>query len=97
MALPVHLGQSCATRWKDKDLKVLIKQKDFVLAIQEAAHCKKNTDTTILFTRKVKAGVDAGFFDSWGGMLSPVDYQEFSWKYINQIIEALADHPVIVF
>jgi uroporphyrinogen-III decarboxylase len=29
-------------------------------------------------------------------MLSPVDYQEF--KYINQIIEALADHaPVIVF
>jgi uroporphyrinogen decarboxylase len=27
-------------------------------------------------------------FDSWGGMLSPVDYQEFSW-YINQIIEAL--------
>jgi uroporphyrinogen decarboxylase len=31
-------------------------------------------------------------------MLSPVDYQEFSWKYINQIIEALADHaPVIVF
>jgi hypoxanthine phosphoribosyltransferase len=22
----------------------------------------------------------------------PVDYQEFSWKYINQIIEALADH-----
>jgi uroporphyrinogen decarboxylase len=25
-------------------------------------------------------------------MLSPVDYQEFSWKYINQIIEALADH-----
>jgi uroporphyrinogen decarboxylase len=36
------------------------------------------------------------FFDSWGGMLSPVDYQEFSWKYINQIIEALADHAPIV-
>jgi uroporphyrinogen decarboxylase len=30
-------------------------------------------------------------FDSWGGMLSPVDYQEFSWKYINQIIDALAE------
>jgi uroporphyrinogen decarboxylase len=30
-------------------------------------------------------------------MLSPVDYQEFSWKYINQIVEALADDaPVIV-
>ena len=23
-------------------------------------------------------------------MLSPEDYQEFSWKYINQIVEALA-------
>ena len=31
-------------------------------------------------------------------MLSPVDYQEFSWKYINQIVEALAEvTPVIVF
>ena len=37
-------------------------------------------------------------FDSWGGMLSPTDYNEFSWKYINQIVEALADiTPVIVF
>ena len=31
-------------------------------------------------------------------MLSPVDYQEFSWQYINQIIEALKDDaPVIAF
>ena len=31
-------------------------------------------------------------------MLSPADYQEFSWYYINQIVEALADHAkVIVF
>jgi uroporphyrinogen decarboxylase len=31
-------------------------------------------------------------------MLSPQDYQEFSWNYINQIIEALKDQtPVIVF
>ena len=37
-------------------------------------------------------------FDSWGGMLSPVDYQEFSWKYINQIVEALSEvTEVIVF
>jgi uroporphyrinogen decarboxylase len=33
-----------------------------------------------------------------GAECCSVDYQEFSWKYINQIIEALADHaPVIVF
>ena len=37
-------------------------------------------------------------FDSWGGMLSPEDYQEFSWKYIQQIIDALKDDaPVIAF
>lgn len=67
-----------------------------------AAHSllQKITDTTILYLKeKVKAGVNAvQIFDSWGGMLSPVDYQEFSWKYINQIVEALADiTPVIVF
>jgi hypothetical protein len=55
MALLVHLGQLCATRWKDKDLKVLIKQKDFVLAIQEAAHVLcKITDTTILYLQEKK-------------------------------------------
>ncbi|AJH16585.1 uroporphyrinogen decarboxylase [Myroides profundi] len=61
---------------------------------------QKITDTTILYLKeKVKAGVNAvQIFDSWGGMLSPVDYQEFSWQYINQIVEALADiTPVIVF
>ncbi|MDR2222317.1 MAG: uroporphyrinogen decarboxylase [Flavobacteriaceae bacterium] len=67
-----------------------------------AAHAllQKITDTTILYLKeKVKAGVNAvQIFDSWGGMLSPVDYQEFSWQYINQIVEALADiTPVIVF
>src|SRR5690606_1053059 len=43
-------------------------------------------------------GVDAvQIFDYWGGMISPVDYQEFSWKYRNQIVEVLADEvPVIV-
>lgn len=68
----------------------------------EAAHAllQKITDTTILYLKeKVRAGVDAvQIFDSWGGMLSPVDYQLFSWQYMNQIVEALADEvPVIVF
>ncbi|CAM4010112.1 uroporphyrinogen decarboxylase [Flavobacterium sinopsychrotolerans] len=76
--------------------------KGFCFQHPEAAHVllQKITDTTILYLKeKVKAGVNAvQIFDSWGGMLSPVDYQEFSWKYINQIIEALADDaPVIVF
>ena len=61
---------------------------------------QKITDTTIAYLKaKVAAGVNAvQVFDSWGGMLSPTDYQEFSWQYIQQIIDALKDEtPVIVF
>lgn len=61
---------------------------------------QKITDTTIAYLKeKVKAGVNAvQVFDSWGGMLSPTDYQEFSWQYIQQIIDALkAETPVIAF
>ena len=61
---------------------------------------QKITDTTIAYLKeKVKAGVNAvQVFDSWGGMLSPTDYQEFSWQYIQQIIDALKEEiPVIAF
>lgn len=61
---------------------------------------QKITKTTIAYLKaKVEAGIDvAQIFDSWGGMLSPEDYQEFSWKYIQEIIDALKDEiPVIAF
>ncbi|MDX1829070.1 MAG: uroporphyrinogen decarboxylase [Lutibacter sp.] len=82
--------------------KTFDKAKEFCFTQPIAAHTllQKITDTTIAYLKeKVKAGVNAvQIFDSWGGMLSPVDYQEFSWKYINQIIEALKDEaPVIAF
>ena len=78
------------------------KAKEFCFTQPVAAHTllQKITDTTIAYLKeKVKAGVNAvQIFDSWGGMLSPTDYDEFSWKYINQIIEALKDDaPVIAF
>lgn len=78
------------------------KAKEFCFTNPVAAHTllQKITDTTIAYLKaKVVAGVNAvQIFDSWGGMLSPVDYQEFSWQYINQIIEALKDDaPVIAF
>lgn len=76
--------------------------KGFCFSNPVAAHMllQKITDTTILYLKgKVKVGCDAiQIFDSWGGMLSQVDYNEFSWPYINQIIEALASETkVIVF
>ncbi len=76
--------------------------KGFCFTQPEAAHAllQKITDTTIAYLKaKVKAGVNAvQVFDSWGGMLSPTDYQEFSFQYIQQIVDALKeDAPVIVF
>ncbi|MCL1676005.1 uroporphyrinogen decarboxylase [Elizabethkingia meningoseptica] len=76
--------------------------KSFCFQQPEAAHqlLQKITDTTIAYLkRKVEKGVSAvQVFDSWGGMLSPEDYKEFSWKYINQIVEALSPvTEVVVF
>ncbi|OED36987.1 uroporphyrinogen decarboxylase, partial [Flavobacteriaceae bacterium (ex Bugula neritina AB1)] len=78
------------------------KAKGFCFTQPKAAHqlLQKITDTTIAYLKKkVATGVNAvQVFDSWGGMLSPVDYQEFSWKYIQQIVDALKEETeVIVF
>ena len=76
------------------------KAKAFCIQEPLAAHAllQKITDTTITYLKaKVAAGVNAvQVFDSWGGMLSPVDYQEFSWKYIQQIIDALKDETHVI-
>ncbi len=76
--------------------------KKFCFTESDAAHqlLQKITDTTISYLKmKARHGVSAvQIFDSWGGMLSPEDYQEFSWKYIQQIILALQEIvPVVVF
>ena len=76
--------------------------KAFCFSQPELAHrlLQMITDTTIDYLKaKVAAGVDAiQLFDSWGGLLSPEDYNIFSWPYIQQIVTALKqDIPVIVF
>ena len=74
--------------------------KKFCFTNPIAAHTllQKITDTTIAYLKaKVAAGVDAvQIFDSWGGMLSPVDYQTFSWHYMQQIIDALKDETHVI-
>ncbi len=82
--------------------KTFDKAKAFCFSDPKVAHLllQKITDTTIAYLReKIKAGVDAiQIFDSWGGLLSPDDYQLFSWPYMQQIVNALKDDiPVIVF
>ncbi|HEX2866805.1 MAG TPA: uroporphyrinogen decarboxylase [Ignavibacteriales bacterium] len=49
---------------------------------------------------KIEAGVNAvQIFDTWGGILSPDDFREFSLQYITRVISELKkkDEPVIVF
>lgn len=49
---------------------------------------------------KIEAGADAvQIFDTWGGILSPKDFEEFSLYYISKIISEIKrkDEPVIVF
>lgn len=78
------------------------KAKAFAYTETEAAHklLQKITDATIFYLKeKINAGADViQVFDSWGGMLSPKDYQEFSYPYITQIVDALYEQvPVVVF
>ena len=49
---------------------------------------------------QIEAGANAiQIFDTWGGILSPYDYQEFSLSYISKVISRLKKHdePIIVF
>ncbi|NIG57355.1 uroporphyrinogen decarboxylase [Chitinophaga sp. Cy-1792] len=58
------------------------------------------TDTSIAYLKaQVAAGADlVQVFDSWGGLLSPADFEVFSLQYIRQIVAALKDVcPTIVF
>lgn len=78
------------------------KAKAFAYTQPKAAHelLQKITDTTIEYLKeKTRHGCDViQIFDSWGGMLSPKDYQEFSYQYIEQIVNALYKIvPVVIF
>ncbi len=82
--------------------KTFDKAKAFCYQQPEAAHLlldKITTSTINYLKKKVEYGVDAiQIFDSWGGVLSPDDYQSFSYQYIERIIEALRPLTrVIVF
>ncbi|MGG9972347.1 uroporphyrinogen decarboxylase [Ferruginibacter sp. SUN002] len=85
-----------------KGSKTFDKAKAFCYTQPEAAHqlLQMITDTTIAYLKgQIAAGADTvQVFDSWGGLLGPDDFENFSLKYIRQIVAALKDTvPVIVF
>lgn len=76
--------------------------KQFCYQQPELAHqlLQMITDTTIAYLKaQIEAGANAvQIFDSWGGLLSPHDFETYSLHYIRQIVTAVKDlAPTIVF
>jgi uroporphyrinogen decarboxylase len=85
-----------------KGSKTFDEAKAFCYTQPETAHrlLQMITDTTIAYLKaQVAAGADTvQLFDSWGGLLSPEDFETISLQYMRQIVAALKDLvPVIVF
>ena len=77
--------------------------KKFIYNNPAAAHklLEKLADAVAAYlSAKIEAGVNAvQIFDTWGGILSQNDFEEFSLQYITRIIDSIKrkDEPVIVF
>lgn len=85
-----------------KGSKTFDEAKAFCYTQPELAHqlLQMITDTTIAYLQaQVKAGADiVQLFDSWGGLLSPDDFEILSLQYMRQIVTALKDlAPTIIF
>ena len=77
------------------------KAKGFLFQHPDAARhvMKELTKATIDY---LKAQVEAGaqvvqLFDSWSGLLSPEDFNEWAMPYLMEITKAIKDVPVILF
>jgi len=77
--------------------------KRMLYAAPEIAHrlLDKTTQTTIRYvTSQVRAGAQAiQLFDTWGGLVSARDYEEFSLPYAKQVLSAVREEgaPTIYF
>ena len=75
--------------------------KAFCHSQRDATHLllQKITDTTIAYLNaQIEAGAQAiQLFDSWAGLLSPKDFQEFALPYLKQIVDNISGAPTIVF
>lgn len=83
-----------------KGSKTFDDAKAFCYTQPETAHrlLQMITDTTIAYLKEqVKAGADVvQIFDSWGGLLSPADFENISLRYIRQIVAALKDEVLTI-
>ena len=84
-----------------KGSKTFSEAKKFLYTEPKLAHelLNKITKSTINYLKgQIKSGADIiQLFDSWAGALSPVQYSEFSLRYINEITESIKEVPTTVF
>lgn len=77
------------------------KAKAFCFTQPQAAHLllQKITDATIDYLNaQIEAGAHAvQVFDSWGGLLSPQDYETFSMQYLRKIDANVKAAPLVLF
>ena len=81
--------------------KTFSKAKAFLYKEPVLAHklLEKITETTIAYLKlKIKAGADVvQVFDSWAGVLDRILYKTFAIPYIQRIVDAITEVPVIAF
>lgn len=81
--------------------KTFDKAKAFLYQHPDAARhvMKELTKATIDYLQaQVKAGAQAiQLFDSWSGLLSPDDFNEWAMPYLMEITKSIKDVPVILF
>ena len=84
-----------------KGSKTFSKARTFLYQHPEASHklLQLITDSTIVYLKaQIAAGVNlVQLFDSWAGILSPKQYEQFSMPYIKQICDAITEVPKTVF
>ncbi|MEM7105889.1 MAG: uroporphyrinogen decarboxylase [Bacteroidota bacterium] len=81
--------------------KTFSKARKFLYTLPELSHAllDKITNTTIAYLQnQINAGANiVQLFDSWAGILSPFQYQQFGIPYLQKICDAITDAPIIVF
>lgn len=81
--------------------KTFSKAKKMLYAEPELSHKLLDmiTESTIKYLKmQITCGADiVQIFDSWAGILSPAQYEEFALKYISKICDAINEVPVTVF
>ncbi|MBI2417486.1 MAG: uroporphyrinogen decarboxylase, partial [Ignavibacteriales bacterium] len=86
-----------------KGSKTFSEVKKFVYTNPKLAHAlldKIAEACADYLSAKIEAGVHAvQIFDTWGGILSPKDFEEFSLPYITKVVQSVKrkKQPVIVF